>query len=247
MEETISLKDIFRTLRKRVTMIVLITLATVAISAVATYFIMTPKYEASTQILVNQSSKSQTPYDVNAVRTNVEYINTYSVIIKSPTILKSVIDKLGLNMTTDQLKESLTVNSAQDSQVFTVSVQNTNPAQAVKIANGIATVFKNTIPTIMKVDNVSILSKAQLPDNPSPVSPKPMLNMAIAFVVGLMIAIGLAFLLEYLDNTIKTEEDIETILELPVLGAVMEADLDKVRVVRRSRAEGPVRGEHLEA
>ncbi|MFC4620468.1 YveK family protein [Camelliibacillus cellulosilyticus] len=247
MEETISLKDIFRTLRKRVTMIVLITLAAVAISAVATYFIMTPKYEASTQILVNQSSKSQTPYDVNAVRTNVEYINTYSVIIKSPTILKSVIDKLGLNMTTDQLKESLTVNSAQDSQVFTVSVQNTNPAQAVKIANGIATVFKNTIPTIMKVDNVSILSKAQLPDNPSPVSPKPMLNMAIAFVVGLMIAIGLAFLLEYLDNTIKTEEDIETVLELPVLGAVMEADLDKVRVVRRSRAEGPVRGEHLEA
>ena len=70
------------------------------------------------------------------------------------------------------------------------------------------------------IDNIHILSPAELPDNPVPIKPQPLLNMAIAFVVGLMASVGLAFLLEYLDNTIKTEQDIEKLLGLPVLGAV---------------------------
>ncbi len=115
---------------------------------------------------------------------------------------------------------TISVVSEKNSQVVSITVQDENPGVAVDIANTIANVFKTEIATIMNVDNVSILSKAVVAENPDPIKPRPVLNMAIALVVGLMAGVGLAFLLEYLDNTIKTEQDIEKLLELPVLGAI---------------------------
>src|SRR5690606_36480564 len=111
-----------------------------------------------------------------------------------------------------------------NSQVVKITVQDTDPKMAADIANTVAAVFENQIKTIMNVDNVNILSPAVVLENQSPVKPQPVLNMAIGLVVGLMIGVGLAFLLEYLDNTIKTEQDIEKLLELPVLGAITTID-----------------------
>jgi capsular polysaccharide biosynthesis protein len=129
-------------------------------------------------------------------------------------------------MSAGALNVLVTVTSEQDSQVVNISVQNEDPQTAANIANAIATTFKAEISTLMNVDNVSILTEAQIDENPSPVNPKPVLNMAIALVVGLMAGVGLAFLLEYLDNTIKTEQDIENQLGLPVLGAITTINMD---------------------
>ncbi|MDD9148831.1 Wzz/FepE/Etk N-terminal domain-containing protein [Sporolactobacillus sp. CQH2019] len=223
MEETISLQEIFHTLRKRFSLIVTITLLAVAVSACATYFLMTPKYDASAQILVNQANENNASlYATNAVQTNVQLVNTYSVIINNPTVLNQVIDQLNLKMTTNQLKGMLTVDTAQNSQVFTLTAESKSPSLSVKIVNSVANAFKLQVQKVMNVDNVSILSQATVASSKSPVSPKPAINLAIAFMVGLMVSVGLAFLLEYLDNTIKTEEDIEKVLGLPLLGTISE-------------------------
>jgi capsular polysaccharide biosynthesis protein len=223
MEETISLKDIFQTLRKRLVMIMTITLLAVMASAVVTFFLMTPKYDASTQILVNQSNANNTSlYQTNSVQTNVQLVNTYSVIINNPSVLNQVIKKLNLDMTTDELKDMLTVSTEQNSQVFTLTAETTSPSQSVRIVNGVAAAFRAQVQKVMNVDNVSILSPANVASSLDPVKPKATINLAIAFVVGLMVSVGLAFLLEYLDNTIKNEDDIEQILNLPVLGVVSE-------------------------
>ncbi len=95
---------------------------------------------------------------------------------------------------------------------------------AVDIANTTAQVFQREISNLLRVENVVILAPAELLENPAPVQPNPELNMAIAFVVGLMAAVGLAFLLEYLDQSIRTEQDIEQYLELPVIGAIAQMD-----------------------
>ncbi len=221
MEETISLKEIFETLRKRLAVILLLTFLTTAISGLISYMFITPVYQSSTQILVNQSSENQ-QVDFNQVRTNVEMINTYRVIIKSDNILEKVQRNLNLDQTVDQLNQSIKVNSEQNSQVFTVSVEHSNPEMATTIANSLANTFKSEIKEIMKlnVNNVTILSKADMPT--SPIKPSPIINMVIAFVVGLIVAVGIVLLLEYLDNTMKTEHDIEHQLNLPVLGVIAE-------------------------
>lgn len=224
MEETISLKELFQILRKRFLLIVLITVIAMAISGAVSFFVMTPIYEANTQLLVNQNKNDQSTYNPSEIQTNLQLINTYNVIIKSPRILDIVIDQLDLNMSAGQLMSKISVQSERNSQVVNVSVQDPDPTQAVLIANTVAEVFQTEIVELMNVDNVNILTRAEMSENATPVKPKPLLNIAIALVVGLMLGVGIVFLIEYLDNTIKTTEDVEKILGLPVLGSIASID-----------------------
>ncbi|MBY7144614.1 capsular biosynthesis protein [Virgibacillus sp. NKC19-3] len=230
MEETISLKEIVEVIKKRLLLIVAFVLGAALLAAVVSYFILTPTYESSSQFIVNQNQPEEAmEYDLNDSMSNVEIINTYNVIIGSPAILDEVIAELGLTETVPELGDKLNVSSEEDSQVVTVTATDENPETAVEIANTTVEIFQNEIPDIMNVDNVSILSEAELGPDPSPVAPNPVLNIAIAIVLGGMIGVGLAFLLEYLDNTITTEDDIEKQLELTVLGAISHINDSEVR------------------
>ncbi|MDC7763019.1 Wzz/FepE/Etk N-terminal domain-containing protein [Priestia aryabhattai] len=246
MEETISLRELFAVLRKRLWLIVLITIIAATVSAVISFFVLTPVYESKTQILVNQAKNDQQLYSNQTVQTNVQLINTYNDIITSPVILDKVIKELKLDKTAGDLSSQIQVTSAQDSQVAQIVVQDTSAKRAADIANTTASVFQKQVPKLMNVDNVKVLSKAALGENSSPVKPQPLLNVAIAIVVGLMVGVGLSFLLEYLDNTLKTEQDIENILELPVMGVITTIkDVPKATNVQRPdlTARVPQRGE----
>jgi capsular polysaccharide biosynthesis protein len=246
MEETISLKELLETIRKRLMLIVLITITAVLVSGVVSYFMITPIYQASTQILVNQSKNDQTLYNSNEVQTNLQLINTYNVIIKSSAILDKVAEDLNIGLTASQINNEITVASEKDSQVINLSVQDPNPDRAAKIANKTAEVFQTEIVNIMKVDNVSILAKATVADHQSPIKPRPVLNIAIGLVVGLMAGVGLAFLLEYFDNTVKNEQDIERLLELPVLGVIAAISDSKMEAKsRNAHSKKHVRSESL--
>lgn len=241
MEERISIQEILNILRKRFRLILLITLVAVLISALVSYFIMTPKYDASTQILVNQNDK-ENKIDVSTLQSNVGLINTYSVIIKSPAILEKVIKKLALKQSADALNPNIIITNQTNSQVFTVTVEDSHPDMAVKIVNSVSETFQQEIKKIMNVDNVSILSKAELKKNPIPVKPHLSLNILLALVVGIMVGIGLAFLLEFLDNTLKDDQDITGYLKLPVLGSIPEIqqsrkDLKKTAIVKKMGSE----------
>lgn len=221
MEETITLKEIAQTIKKRLGLIIVLTLGAALISGLFTYFFITPIYQANSQFLVNQNhNQTESTVELNDIRTNIELINTYSEIIRSNRILDEVIDQLNLTITSGTLREKLSVSNENNSQVVTVSATDPSPAMAVEIANTTVEIFQNQIDDLMNVDNVNILNAAQLPENPSPVSPNLILNVAIAFVLGGMVGVGLAFLFEFLDTTIKTEDDIEKTLELPVIGIV---------------------------
>lgn len=245
MEETISLKELFDTIKKRLTLIISITLIAMIVSGIVSYFIITPEYKSSTQILVNQAkADSSAALNTGEVQANVQLISTYSVILKSAAILNIVKEELNLDMSVSTLNSKITVESAQGSQVMTVSVADSDPTVALQIANKTAEVFEKEIKNIMSIDNVTVLPLAEDQENQSPVSPNPPLNIAIAAVVGLMIGVGLAFLLEYLDNTVKTEQDIEKLLELPVLGAIITID-ENVEAKMRGTQKGRGRGDLL--
>lgn len=219
MEETISLQDLFKTLRKRMALITILTVLAITVSGVISYVFITPIYQASTQILISQEKVDSTVLNPQAIQTDLQLINTYNVIIKSSAILDKVATELDLP-SAGELNGQITVNSEQNSQVVNITVQDQSPKLAVDIANTVASVFQEDIKPLMNVDNVNILAAAKLPDNPKPVNPNPPLNMAIAAVVGLMLGVGIAFLLEYLDTSIKTEQDVEDSLGLPILGLV---------------------------
>ncbi|MFS8629731.1 MAG: Wzz/FepE/Etk N-terminal domain-containing protein, partial [Bacillales bacterium] len=215
MEETISLQELLGTLRKRLNLIVSITLAAVTVAAVISYFFITPIYQATTQFIVNKSYHDQM-INNSDIQTNLSLIESYREIIKSPRILDIVIEELDLNMSSGALAQKITVENTNNSQVVSLKVQDPDPYLAAEIANKTTEVFQREVVVIFRVDNVQPLAKAEVKENQQPVSPKPLLNIAIAMVVGLMAGVGLAFLLEFLDNTIKTEQDVEQYLDAPV-------------------------------
>ncbi|SMD72643.1 Capsular polysaccharide type 8 biosynthesis protein cap8A [Bacillus mobilis] len=245
MEETISLKELFHILKKRLAMILVIAFGAAIVSAIISFFFMTPIYQSSTQILVNQKKQEGAAIQYNEVQTNIQLTNTYKVIIKSPVILDQVKEKLALNITTQELNKKIEVANEKDSQVVAVTAQDKDPKLARDIANTTAEVFKGEVAKIMSVDNVTVLSKAELSEELSPIKPRPMINVAIAFVVGLMAAVGLAFLLEYLDNTVKKEEDVESLLGLPVLGIVARMDEETMNMTSQAPSSRKVRGQTI--
>ena len=244
MEETISLKELFQTIKKRLSLIVLITVVLTTASGLVSYFLLTPIYQSSTQLLVNQEKTDQAAYNTGDIQANIQLINTYNEIIKSAAVLDLVSEELNGVYNASELNNMITVGNVQNSQVLTLTVESTDPVMAANIANTTAEVFKKQVVSIMNVDNVNILSSAQIGENPSPVKPQPVLNMAIAFVVGLMAGVGLAFLLEFLDNTVKTEQDIEKLLGLPVLGTVVLIDDKDIQEAQKiARKATRTRGE----
>jgi len=235
MEETISLKEIFDVIMKRWKMIVSITVGAALLAALISFLILTPIYEANTQFIVNQTEEQQpenAQIDSGTIQTNVELINTYNVIIKSKAILDEVAEELGLNESVEALENKIEVSSEEDSQVVTVTVKDPDAQQATDIANTTVKVFQDRIPDLMNVDNVNILSAAEKKADQSPVEPRPKLNMAIAIVLGAMVGVGVAFLLEYLDTTIRTEEDVEQILDVPIIGVISSIGTEDINAQR---------------
>lgn len=222
-EQTISLQELLQVLKKRLFLIITITLAAVAVSAAVSYFVLTPVYEVKTTMMAYGADKKleSDSNSLTEIQTNLKLINTYNDLIKSDKILEKVLNELELDMTMGQLAKKINVSNNKESHVIYISVKDTDPYRAAEIANMTAQIFEKEIQQEMNA-SIKQWSKAKVSENQAPVEPKPLLNIAIAAVIGLMLGVGLAFLLEFLDNTIKTEQDIENTLELPVIGVIMD-------------------------
>ena len=223
MNETISLQELFSILRKSFWRILALTIVAALISFAVSSFLIKPTYQAETQILVTPKKQENNIIDAQQVQSSVTLVNTYRVIIKSPAILEKVQKEVSnAPSSVSALNNMITVESEQNSQVINVSVQSKDAALASDIANSVANVFSEDIPKLMNVDNVKVLSVSGIPT--SPVSPNILFNTAIAGIVGFLLGIGLAFLREIFDRRIRTEEQVQQILDLPVLGSIPDID-----------------------
>lgn len=222
MEKTINLFDFIKILKKRFILIMSLTALLVGIAAVMSYFVLTPVYQSETQILVNQKldAQQQTQFEAQKLEIDLQLINTYSIIIKSPVILTKVIERLDLNSTPEQLMDQISVTNANSSQVVSVKVKDSDSKQAAEIANTLAEVFKREIPVLMSVDNITILSSAKVSENPIPIKPNKLLNLFIGGVFGFLLGMAIAFLLEVSNKKIKSEHEVEEILEFPIIGFI---------------------------
>lgn|SRR5690606_811909 len=240
MMETISLREIYEILKNRIRLILAIMIAFMVLTAIVSYYMITPIYQTSTQLLISQQ-QAGAALDNLSIETDLQLMGTYSEIIESPVILEQVISQLGLEMSYEELAEKVTVEIAESSQLLNIQVQDADLAAAVEIANRTAEIFEVEVTELMGVDNVFILSQAVVMENQAPVSPNPPLNILLAAVVGLLIGAAIAFILSYLDTTLRGEQDIHDVLGIPVLGAISpmneEADIPANEPIAFKRRE----------
>lgn len=245
LEQTFSISNILHILRKHIVLIIFSTLLMTILSVFVTFFMMTPKYDATTQILVNRKLPSELQgAQYQQVQADVQMISTYKDIIMSPTILDKVDsvvqNEAGYPGSEEKLQKSLSIDSQQNSQVFSITATTTDPETAAKIANTTAKVFKKKVGKIMSVNNVSIVSPATAVDKP--VSPRTKLNILIGVLVGLFIGIGLAFIREMGNRTVTSEAFLTNELGLTSLGIVNEIPEKDVREQLKSRQDKSNKG-----
>lgn len=234
MEEEISIMELFGILKKRVGLIINAILIGLLIVSIYTFFIVTPEYSSTTQLLVNRSQQQES-IERSDIDANVQLINTYMDIIRGPVILDEVRETLNMETSHGALSSQIDVTSENNSQVFSIRVTDDNPYDAATIANTAANVFRENLDEIMSVDNVTIISQAEA--NLSPVSPNNALNMLIGIALGGMVGVGFAFMLEYVDNTVKDEKFIVEQLGWTNLGRVSEMSLDELKSDGRQETE----------
>ncbi len=217
-EYEIDLREIFGMLRKRWLMIASITLSAAILAGVLSFFVLKPQYEASTTMMVNYKQDQDMLMNFNELQMSQKLATTYSQIIKSERIADAVIEKLELDLSAEELNKKISVSQVESTEILKITVKDSDAELAALIANTEADIFKQQINEMMKVDNVSTIDVAKVPENP--VAPNKVMNIAIATVLGMMVSVGLVFVLEFLDRTYKTPTDIERHLGLPILGAI---------------------------
>ncbi len=220
MEEIIDLQEYWRVIRKRLLVVIALPLIAAVTSAVFSFFILHPVYEASAMVIVGRqaANKDNPGLDYSSVMANQQMAKTYETIAKSQTVLERVANQVGGGATPGSLSDAITVKAVTNTEIISINVQDPNPDRAALIANTLTKEFSARIMEIKKVDNVGLVDAATAPQ--VPIKPNKKLNIAMAFALGLFAAMGLVFLLEYLDNSIKTAEEIEELTGLTVLGII---------------------------
>ena len=229
MKEEISLSEIFVILKRHIGKIIIWSLVGLFFSGLYTFFFLIPQYESTSKIVVNQTQNTGQAITNNDIQTNLNLINTYQSIIKEPIILEEVLESTDSNLTIDELRDKITVQTQDNSLVFAVIVTDENPYTASDLANATANSFESKIGGILEVESVTILSQA-IPSL-HPVSPNKVLNLLIGLFLGLIIGVGIAFLTEFMDKRVKDSKIIED-LGLTNLGSVLEMTNDEIKATR---------------
>ena len=215
-EVEIDLLEIFHALRKKILLVLMVALIGGCIGAACTQFLMTPIYSSTSSTLV--LSKETTLTSLADLQLGASLTSDYTVLITSTPVLEQVVTNLNLDMTAEELKEDVTINNPTDTRILEITVDNPDSTMAKKIVDEIANVSSSYIGDKMEVTPPKVIEEGEVPTIQT--SPSTKKNVLIGALAGLILSAGIIILLTLMDDTIKSEEDIENYLGLTTLASI---------------------------
>lgn len=196
--------NIVKNLRMRIKMILSISLLSIAIVWILNSFIIVPEYQATTQIFIEQPPAAVQMSDAPATVAGPAITDTYSVIVRSPEVLKKVIIEMDLDTTISELHEQIIVTKPENSQVLNITVAGEDKAEAAAIANSLGDIFIEEIPNLTQTTNAVIIATASENPETTLFEENTVFSLGVAGAFGLIIGILMAFILEMLNTVFKT-------------------------------------------
>ena len=218
--ETIDLKELFEYYKSKFGIVILFVALVGILGCLYGLFIQKPMYKSSTSIVLISEAKDNSQLTYNDVSVNQNLVSTYSEIVKSKRVLSQVINNLNLNYTYGALSNNIEVSSVTGTQIIKITVTDENSKTAMKVANEIGKVFAKEIPKLYNISNVNILDTAEVASSAYNVNIAK--QSTIFLLAGLVLGLGVVFVMYYFDRSVKNASQIEDKLKLPVLATVRE-------------------------
>lgn len=228
--EDLDLKELFEMFWSRKIYIILIVLIFFLIGCIYSYLFVAPDYKSETSLLlVKQDSTTSSSEGVTTtdLTLNQKLVSTYSELIKSEIVLGKVIENLGIEISEETLKKSITVSSVKDTELIKISVVNEKPENAKLIASEIVTVFTEEVKRIYKIDNVNVIGEAKVPENPYNINH--IKDLVIFVFIGIIVAAVYVLIANMLDTTVKGKDDLEKKVGLSLLTEIPLCDFTNER------------------
>lgn len=192
------------------------------IALVFSAFVLKPTYASSTRIYVVNQSSGDANITTQDLQAGTYLVNDYKEIITSDSVLTDVINREGLTLSSVELRERLIVTIPNDTRIITISINSTDPQEAQQLTNSLREVAAEKIKVVTKVEDVTTIEEAKLPDKPS--SPNIRRNIILGVLVGGFLAVLFVLFVEILDDRVRRPEDIEEVLGLVLIGVVPDAE-----------------------
>ena len=219
--EEIDLKELFEFIKKKIGLLITITVVICLLGCIYGLFIQKPMYKSYTTIILggNETTASQT-ITQSDITLNKNLVDTYAEIVKSRRVLEQVIAELDLEETYEELSNKISVSSVNNTEIIKITVADSNPIEAKNVANVTANFFSKEVVKLYNMNNVNVLDEANEANEPYNINiPK---QVIIYFFIDIIIALSILFIIFYFDRTIKSVEQVEQKIKLPILGGVEE-------------------------
>ena len=227
--KTLDINELKHVFLKRIRLMIVCVLSVTLLASLFAMFKMKPSYEAKVKIFAGKNEQISSDYNKDELDNYQSLIASYIEIIKTEDFMRQVIEKSGLNLSPGQLLGGLSFSTAANAPILTISYSSSDPIIAEKVISTLSSEFEVGVKeiilnTYMKViDSVKVVERV----------PNKAKVILVGLVVGIVLSIGLALILDYLDDTVSRKEDIENLLPIPVLGVLPIEDEEKDRKKRK--------------
>ena len=220
--EELDLKELLQIFWEKKIQIILIIMIFAVIGVIYSLGIVTPKYQASTTLLLATNSSADNTGTGSITTTDVtlnsKLISTYKELATSDKVVRKVISNLGIKISEESLKQSIDVKVVSDSELIKISVTNGNSENAARIANELANVFIEQVKEIYNIDNIHIVDEAEESDAPSNINHTK--DVLIFAFIGIVASVIYVFIDNMLDTTVKNAEDIEKTCGVALIASI---------------------------
>ncbi|HGR7680948.1 TPA: capsular polysaccharide biosynthesis protein [Streptococcus pneumoniae] len=222
----IDVLQLFRSLWKRKLVILLVAIITSSVAFAYSTFVIKPEFTSTTRIyVVNRDQGEKSGLTNQDLQAGTYLVKDYREIILSQDVLEEVVSDLKLDLTPKGLANKIKVTVPVDTRIVSISVKDKQPEEASRIANSLREVAAEKIVAVTRVSDITTLEEARPATTPS--SPNVRRNTLFGFLGGAVVTVIAVLLIELLDTRVKRPEDVEDVLQIPLLGLV--PDLDKMK------------------
>ena len=230
-EEELDLTRIFFALIKRIWIILIIAVVCACGAAGYTHFRIAPTYTSTSSMVV--LTKETTLTSLADLQLGSQLTKDYTVLITSRPVLETVIDNLEIEMSYKTLKQQISIQNPEDTRILYISVTTNDAKQAKAIVDELASVSALFIGDTLEITPPKIIEEGEVAA--AKTGPNLTKNTILGFLGGMVLICAVIIILELLNDSIRSEEDVEKYLGLPVLAVVPNKEEQKRKNVKKGK------------